>query len=120
MDQRVNKVIGLMEAGLDKQLAVADLAKAVNLSPWRLSHIFKRETQMAPVKYLRGLRMKQAKKLLESTFLSVKQVMVAVGMNDESHFVRDFETAFGSSPARFRLALQLEEEDGEMARSANI
>jgi AraC-like DNA-binding protein len=29
-----------------------------------------------------------------------------VGLSDESHFVRDFETVFGLSPAKFRLSLR--------------
>ena len=105
MDQRVQKVITLMEHGFDRHLSVSELAKAVNLSPGRLDHIFKSETNVAPLQYLKTLRMKEAKKLLETTFLSVKQVMIEVGVRDESHFVRDFESTHGVSPARFRLSL---------------
>jgi AraC family transcriptional regulator of arabinose operon len=105
MDRRVLKVISLMEHDLDRHLSVAELAKAVNLSPDRLFHIFKSETNVAPLQYLRTLRMQEAKKLLETTFLSVKQVMIEVGVRDESHFVRDFESIYGVSPTRFRLSL---------------
>jgi two-component system response regulator YesN len=105
MDQRVEQVIILMEDSLDRHLSVTDLAKAVNLSPWRLCHIFKSETNVAPLQYLRALRMEHAKRLLETTFLSVKQVMTEVGVTDESHFVRDFKATYGVSPARFRLSL---------------
>ena len=106
MDQRVQQVIILMEDRLDQHLSVTDLAKAVNLSPWRLCHIFKSETNVAPLQYLRALRMEHAKKLLETTFLSVKQVMTEVGVTDESHFVRDFKATYGVSPTRFRLSLE--------------
>ena len=107
MDQRVQKVITVMEHGFDQQLSVTDLAKAVNLSPWRLYHIFKSETSVSPQQYLRALRMEQARKLLQTTFLSVKQVMIEVGLRDESHFVRDFKSAYGVSPARFRHSLDV-------------
>ena len=105
MDLRVQRVITLMEHGLDRHLSAADLARAVNLSPWRLCHIFKSETNVSPLQYLRSLRMERAKILLETTFLSVKQIMIEVGLSDESHFVRDFKSAYGVSPARFRLSL---------------
>jgi AraC-like DNA-binding protein len=49
--------------------------------------------------------MEHAKRLLETTFLSVKQVMTEVGATDESHFVRDFKAHYGVSPTRFRLGL---------------
>lgn len=102
MDRRVRSVIALMELFLDRPLSVHDLAKSVNLSIWRLCHIFKSETHKRPLQYLRTLRMQHARRLLETTFLSVKQIMIEVGVRDESHFVRDFKTTYGVSPARYR------------------
>jgi len=46
--------------------------------------------------------MKQAKELLETSYLSVKEVMVQVGVTDESHFVRDFKRSYGYTPAKYR------------------
>ncbi|MDX6288855.1 MAG: hypothetical protein QOH42_654 [Blastocatellia bacterium] len=102
MDRRVQSVIKLMEVYLDQPLSLHDLARSVNLSPWRLSHLFKTETRTPPLQYLRTLRMQQAKILLETTFLSVKQIMTEVGVRDGSHFVRDFKTTYGLSPTRYR------------------
>ena len=102
MDQRVQQVIALIENGRSQGLSILDLATAVNLSPSRLCHLFKNETGMAPLQYLRAMKMEQAKRLLESTFLSVKQIMTAVGVRDASHFVKDFRMRYGSPPARFR------------------
>lgn len=84
------------------ELSLAELAQSVNLSVWRLSHIFKSDVGMPPIRYLRLLRMEKAKHLLESSFLSVKEIAYQVGLNDESHFVRDFKTTYGSSPALYR------------------
>ncbi len=84
------------------ELSLSDLAQSVNLSVWRLSHIFKSDVGVPPIKYLRLLRMERAKKLLESSFLSVKEIAYQVGLNDESHFVRDFKSTYGSSPACYR------------------
>ena len=60
MDRRVQSVIKLMEVYLDQPLSLHDLARSVNLSPWRLSHLFKTETRTPPLQYLRTLRMQQA------------------------------------------------------------
>lgn len=84
------------------ELSLAELAQSVNLSVWRLSHIFKSDVGMPPIRYLRLLRMEKAKHLLESSFLSVKEIAFQVGLNDESHFVRDFKSTYGSSPALYR------------------
>jgi len=85
------------------ELSLAEFAQSVNLSVWRLCHIFKTDVGMPPMRYLRGLRMERAKDLLESSFLSVKEIAYRVGLNDESHFVRDFKSTYGSSPALYRL-----------------
>ena len=84
------------------ELSLAELAQSVNLSVWRLSHIFKSDVGMPPIRFLRLLRMEKAKHLLESSFLSVKEIAYRVGLNDESHFVRDFKSTYGSSPALYR------------------
>ena len=84
-------------------MSLAEFAQSVNLSVWRLCHIFKSDVGMPPIKYLRLLRMERAKGLLESSFLSVKEIAFQVGLNDESHFVRDFKSTYGYSPANYRL-----------------
>jgi AraC-like DNA-binding protein len=102
MEHRVQKVIALAEESLHKGWSPASLAALVNLSPSRLHQLFKEETGMPPARYLRRLRMCRAKELLETTHLSVKQVMTVVGLTDESHFVRDFKKSCGLTPARYR------------------
>src|SRR5918997_262350 len=102
MDHRVRKVIALAEESLHKGWSPAKLAALVNLSPSRLHQLFKEETGLPPARYLRQLRMSRARELLETTHLSVKQVMACVGLSDESHFVRDFKKLCGLTPARYR------------------
>lgn len=57
---------------------------------------------MSPIKYLKLLRMEKAKHLLETSFLSVKEITYRVGINDESHFVRDFKKTYGKAPTQYR------------------
>ncbi|HEX5706867.1 MAG TPA: helix-turn-helix transcriptional regulator [Pyrinomonadaceae bacterium] len=102
MDKRVIKVVELMRGNPHFELTLEALAQAVNLSPSRLHQIFKNETGMSPAKYLKNLRLAQAKKLLETTFLSVKEIRGRVGIRDESHFVRDFKNAYGDTPSQYR------------------
>ena len=102
MEHRVRKVIALAEEFLHKGWSPAKLAALVNLSPSRLHQLFKAETGVPPARYLRQLRMRRARELLETTHLSVKQVIASVGLTDESHFVRDFKKTCGLTPARYR------------------
>ena len=102
MDKRVEKIIQMMREDVRGELSLTEFAQSVNLSVWRLCHIFKSDVGMPPIRYLRLLRMERAKGLLESSFLSVKEIAYQVGLNDESHFVRDFKSTYGYSPALYR------------------
>src|ERR1041385_1229432 len=92
----------MMRADVRGELSLPEFAQSVNLSVWRLSHIFKSDVGMPPIKYLKLRRMERAKGLLESSFLSVKEIGFQVGLNDESHFVRDFKSTYGHSPTTYR------------------
>jgi transcriptional regulator GlxA family with amidase domain len=106
LDKRVEKIIEMMRDNVGGELSLNEFAQSVNLSVWRLCHIFKSDVGMPPIRYLRLLRMERAKDLLESSFLSVKEIAYQVGLNDESHFVRDFKSTYGYSPAHYRSQFQ--------------
>lgn len=102
MDWRVRLVIDTMTRDLGKPLALAQMAGLVNLSTSRLAHLFRAEAGCGPAHYLRNLRLDHARRLLEETPLSVKEIMVRVGINDPSHFCRAFIQRHGASPRRLR------------------
>ena len=114
MDPRVEKILKIMREDLHRDLSLAELAQSVNLSIWRLSHVFRSAVGMSPIQYLRFRRMERAKYLLETSFLSVKEIAYQVGLRDESHFVRDFKKTYGVPPTLYRTAFnrhQLKESD---------
>jgi two-component system response regulator YesN len=104
MDGRVQKAVALMKDSLHRELPLSEIAQSVNLSSWHLCHLFKSETGMSPTQYLKWLRMQWAKELLETTFLSVKEIRDKVGARDESHFVRNFKSFYGLSPMQYRIS----------------
>ena len=102
MDRRVAWAILEMERRIAEPLRVADLAVGVNLSVSRFTLVFRASTGRSPAQHLRRLRLERARMLLETTFLSVKEVRALVGINDGSHFTRDFAQAYGASPRVWR------------------
>jgi transcriptional regulator GlxA family with amidase domain len=98
----VHAVVDVMKKNLHHPLEVAELADAVHLSPTHLRRLFKKETGTSLGRYLRQLRLQQAKQLLATTYLSVKEVASRVGISGVSHFVRDFQTEQGIPPAKYR------------------
>jgi len=102
VDPRVQWAINLLKADPARNLRVSELARAVNLSTWHFSHLFFKEARSSPQQFIRRLRFEQARTLLESSFLSVKEIMAAVGINDKSHFAKDFKKFYGLSPIQYR------------------
>lgn len=109
MDDRVKRAIALMRQNLCRNLTLAEIAESVCLSNSRLGHLFKAETGLGPLQYLRLLRMQEAKLLLRTSFLSVKEIMTKIGIKDESHFFRDFKRAHGVTPVQYRRANSIQD-----------
>lgn len=101
-DPRIAWAVEQMWAALERPIRVPDLARSVNLSPSRFTLLFRAETGAAPARYLQMLRMNQARVLIQSTFLTVKEIMAKVGFNDPSHFTRSFARHHGVPPSRLR------------------
>lgn len=91
-----------MRRNLQRPLSISEMAGTVNLSYSRLEHLFKAETGTTPSSYLKTLRIERACELLETTFLTIQQIILKVGINDESHFVKDFRKAYGLNPTQYR------------------
>ncbi len=102
MDPRVEKAISIIKADLSIDLPLGDLARTVNLSSSRLNYLFKTAVGLTVSRYIRSLRMERAKGLLETTFLTVKEIGSECGLKDESHFVQNFKATHGLTPLRYR------------------
>jgi len=103
-DRRVQVVKILIEDNFHRRLDLTDMAKAVNLSPWRLAHLFKAEVGISPLRYLTLVRLQKARHFLETGFLTVREIASAVGIPNASHFTKSFKAAYGSSPVQHRAA----------------
>ena len=101
-DVRVRYAVSLIDQHHSDPPTVRDLAKAVNVSPSHLTRLFREHTGRSPKQFGRDVRLERACVLVMTTFMSIKEVMAAVGWNDPSHFSRDFKKHFGASPTELR------------------
>jgi AraC-like DNA-binding protein len=123
-DRRVQIVRVLLEGSFQLKLGLRDMSAKVNLSPWRLAHLFKSEIGMSPQRYLTLVRLQKAKDQLENSFLSVQEIGAAVGIPNPSQLTKSFKAAYGMTPVEYRKihfpVLSRQEVKGESRVKDNI
>ena len=92
------RVLELIDAALDARLTVEMLSREVGLSPAHFARAFKESMGRAPHQYLLALRLARARRLLETTPLSLSDIAQRAGFADQAHFTRRFKRAFGTTP----------------------
>lgn len=102
MDYRIERILEFIAKNLHKPLRLHELASSVNLSPWRVSHLFHSETGLSLREYVKRLRLEKTKESLETTFLRVKEIAALAGYGSAAQLIRDFRKAFGITPLEYR------------------
>lgn len=76
--------------------------KVFFMNPAYLSHLFKEKTGESYSVYLKQIRLKKAKELLQKSTCSVTEVALITGYNDTSQFIRIFKQETGMTPKKYR------------------
>ena len=78
------------------------LCKAMSLSRTQLFRRLKTLIRQAPANYIKIIRLQRAKELLETTDLTVSEVVFKTGFQTLSHFTNIFRKQYGILPSVFR------------------
>ena len=89
-----------------KDLNMAVVSNYISMNYSMLSYLFKQYTGTNFVNYLKGIRIKEAKKLLSDTDMKIIEVSRAVGYDNEKHFMKTFKAECGVSPGEYRKNMQ--------------
>lgn len=102
MHERISEVVRYINTHYAQPLSLELLAKRFFVSPYYLSRFFKEATGFTVVEYINSVRIKEAKKLLETSDLKVKQISKKVGFGSVTHFGRVFKSITGYAPLYYR------------------
>ncbi|MGL4618353.1 MAG: helix-turn-helix domain-containing protein [Chroococcidiopsis sp.] len=69
---QLRQTIDYIQAHLDQNLLLAEIAAAINISPTYFSRLFKRATRYSPHQYVIQQRVERAKILLKTTDLAIR------------------------------------------------
>ena len=98
-ERRVKEFI---DANLDGDISVMQLASACRLSSHHFSRAFRRSTGMPSHQWLLQRRVDKARHLLRRSKLPLSEVAVVCGFAHQSHFTRVFKRLVGVSPGKWR------------------
>lgn len=98
----IEKIQSYISTNYNSSLSLSAIAQQFYISPFYLSHLFKKTTNLSIVEYINSVRMMAGKNLLETTDLSVAQVADETGFSNPAHFRRVFKESTGLSPQQYR------------------
>lgn len=102
---RLRKIMCCIDAHLDRQIRVSELAQVAGLSMSHFARAFKNSVGVTPQSFIRRRRIERAKTLLADTSAALAQVAQDCGFCDQAHLTRAFHDLVGQPPSRWRKSL---------------
>ena len=99
----IQKMRNAIDENLDDEtFGIAQLCRAIGLSRAQLHNKIKALTGLSTSIYIRSIRLKRAKHLLETTEFNVSEVAYEVGFKNPAYFSTAFLEEFGIPPSKTR------------------
>jgi transcriptional regulator GlxA family with amidase domain len=99
----IQKINTLIKVNLENEKFDTDaLCKAMSLSRTQLFRRLKSLIHQAPANYIKIIRLQKAKELLETSDMTVSEVVFKTGFQTLSHFTNIFQKQYGILPSVFR------------------
>lgn len=99
---RLRRVQDYVEAHLDGDIALADLAAAACLSPYHFARAFKAATGKTALAYVMERRVERAKTRLAAGAEPLAQIAYECGFANQAHFSTVFRKRTGATPGAYR------------------
>jgi AraC family transcriptional regulator, transcriptional activator of pobA len=104
--ERLEKLLALLETNITTHKQVSDYAHLLNLSPWQLNAITKAALGKTCSHLINEQIILESKRYLLATANQVSQIAYHLGYEDVSYFIRFFKKHTGYSPEAFRNNFQ--------------
>ena len=106
VETRLHELLKFINENLDKSLSNCVLAEKYFTHPNHFIRAFKEKTGLTPAKYIKNRRMETAKRLLETTDLSIAEITEKIGLIEPTHFSRLFKEYYNFPPTEYRKRFQ--------------
>jgi AraC family transcriptional regulator len=95
-------VLDYIEANLEGDLTIAQLASVACLSQFHFARAFKLAIGQSPHRYVSACRLERAKELLADSDRALIDIALALKFSCHANFTRAFRQATGRTPAEYR------------------
>lgn len=99
---RVRRIAEYVDAHIGCEIAIADLAQLVGVSPGHLHRAFRATLGVTPLSYIHEKRIEHAISILATEGAPIADVALRVGYLSAGHFSRTFRRLTGVHPSKFR------------------
>jgi AraC family transcriptional regulator len=99
---RLRRIKAFVDAKMEDDLTLCEMAQAVELSTAHFSRMFRKSTGETPHQFLLRQRVERAKEMLRAADARVMDVAVACGFKSQQHFAQVFRHVCGASPTEYR------------------
>lgn len=103
----VKKAIDTIDARYFEPITLTDIATHLNISKGYLCSLFKKETGKTFSRYLNEKRIEESKRLLQSEHLSMLDIALSVGFNNQNYYNIIFKNLMKQTPLEYRNQQQL-------------
>ena len=101
----LRRCIALMDAGLERDLRLDELAREAGLSTSHFFRSFRESTGKTPYQFLLDRRVQRAQTLMRDPRTSLTKVAKSSGFANQHHLARIFRSVTGMTPSAYRGSL---------------
>ena len=99
---RLRRVQELVNAKIEEELRIDEMAQSAGLSTAHFSQMFRQSTGESPHQFVLRQRVERAKEMLPTPGMRILDVAIACGFKTQQHFARVFRRMCGASPTEYR------------------
>lgn len=113
-EQLIEKALNIVEENIANiEFSVEELSEHLGLSRGHLYKKLMSVTGKSPSEFIRTVRLKRGRQLLEKSQLQIAEIAYMVGFNSPKRFTANFKSEFGVSPSEYLRSTKEEHTDEE-------
>lgn len=100
--ETTQEMIEYIRDNYDHEISLDDICEIGNVSRSQCSKLFKQYTDQSPINYLNLYRLEKSRELLRNSNLSISEIALSCGFNEQSYYNRLFLREYACTPLEYR------------------